>query len=125
MHNFKWLSALALTVVLFSCGKTLPTLDGVDLKTWKEDRNGCSGVRSKMIEPLKYQKNSILALDEMQVVKLLGKPDRNELYKRNQKFFLYYLEPAEQCSTVQTITPALKLVVRFNAMGLAKEIAVE
>jgi outer membrane protein assembly factor BamE (lipoprotein component of BamABCDE complex) len=125
MHKFKWLSALALTVITSSCGKSLPELEGIDLKTWKDDKNGCTNIRSNQIESLRTQKNKILALDEMQVVKLLGKPDRNELYKRNQKFYLYYLQPSKECSVVKPLIEPLKLTIRFNAMGLAKEIAVE
>jgi hypothetical protein len=60
----------------------------------------------------------------MQIVRLLGKPDRNELFTRNQKFFEYYLQPSPECNADSAGT-AMKLVVRFNAMGLAKEVAVE
>jgi hypothetical protein len=125
MLRFKWLSAVSLTVILISCGKSLPELEGIDLRTWKDDKNGCGNIRSSQIESLRAQKNKILALDEMQVVKLLGKPDRNELYKRNQKFYLYYLQPSEECTSIKPLIQPLKLTIRFNAMGLAKEIAVE
>jgi hypothetical protein len=60
----------------------------------------------------------------MQIVKLLGKPDRNELFKRNQKFFLYFIDPAPECVPGDSAV-VQKLVIRFNAMGLAKEVAIE
>lgn len=76
-----------------------------------------------MVTAIEAQKEKLLALDEMAIVKLLGKPDRNELYKRNQKFYYYYLQPGEDCSSFAG--SAKRLAVRFNAMGLAKEIIVE
>lgn len=75
-----------------------------------------------MIDAIKKEKQKLLALDEMQVVELLGSPDRNELFKRNQKFYYYFLEPAPECD-VHGESP-LKLSIRFNAMGLAKEVLI-
>ncbi len=40
----------------------------------------------------------MLGLNEMEIVDLLGKPDKQELYKRNQKFYRYYLQPGPACS---------------------------
>ena len=75
-----------------ACGKPLPSLDGIDLKQWKDDKNGCNHVREKSIEQLVLQKNKLKGLSEDNVIKLLGRPDQNELYKRNQKFFYYFLK---------------------------------
>ena len=60
----------------------------------------------------------------MQIVKLLGRPDQNELSTRNQKFFYYFLEPAPACGTA-TDSLSARLSIRFNAVGLAKEVAIE
>jgi hypothetical protein len=124
MRRFKWLSPLLLSLVLLSCGKPLPTLEGIDEQSWKEDKNGCSNKRFSMIAAMKTEMKKLLALDEMQIVSLLGKPDRNELFTRNQKFYEYFLEPSSIC-TKDSVRSPLKLVIRFNAMGLAKEIAVQ
>lgn len=59
----------------------------------------------------------------MEVVTLMGKPDQNELYKRNQKFYYYYLTPGPACSTPDSA--ATRLVLRFNAIGLAREVSIE
>ncbi len=72
----------------------------------------------------------MLALDEMAIVSLLGNPDQNELYKRNQKFYTYFLQPGPGCAAANAApgdrdAAPKKLVIRFNAMGLAKEIIVE
>ncbi len=117
-------SLLFLASVFVSCGRPLPTLDGIDLQSWKADKNGCSGKRALMQASISEQREKLLALEELQIVELLGKPDQNELYKRNQKFFYYYLQPSKECNTSDSLT-IKRLSIRFNAMGLAKEVRVE
>jgi hypothetical protein len=114
---------LFLSVIVLSCSKDIPTLDGIDTQIWKDDKNGCDGKRFQMAATLRVEKDKLLALDEGQIIKILGRPDRNELFKRNQKFYYYFLQPAPECS-LGNDNPQ-KLVVRFNAMGLAKEVVIE
>jgi outer membrane protein assembly factor BamE (lipoprotein component of BamABCDE complex) len=123
MLKYNWLS-LVIIVSLLSCGKSLPELKGIDKDSWMNDKGACKNVRSAMIEDVKSQKEKLLALTEMQLVELLGRPDENELYKRNQKFYTYYLEPGPTCDSING-DEALKLIIRFTAMGLAKEVVVE
>lgn len=118
----KLLSVLILFAT-FSCGKPLPEFENLNLTEWKDDKNACGAYRSQHIEEIKTQREKLLALDEAQIIKLLGRPDRNELYKRNQKFFMYYLEAGASCTSPKE--SALRLAIRFNAMGLAKEVAIE
>jgi hypothetical protein len=122
MLKYSWLSLLL--IFLFSCGKSLPELKGIDKASWVDDKGACKNVRAEMIEDVRAQKDQLLALSEMQLVELLGRPDENELYKRNQKFYTYYLEPGPTCDSLRR-PEALSLVIRFNAMGLAKEVVVE
>ena len=97
----------------------------MDMVTWKADRNGCAKGREATIDKLKEQKEKLLALSELDIVEVLGKPDRNELSKRNQKIYYYYLEPATDCLQGSDDLKPARLAIRFNAMGLAKEIRVE
>ncbi|WP_276373884.1 hypothetical protein [Chryseolinea sp. H1M3-3] len=116
---------IVLVLFVAACGhKELPALEQVDLAIWKEDKFACSGKRASMVDAMNSQADKLLALSQQEIVELLGKPDANELYKRNQKFFYYFLQPSKSCSDTVTTEPK-KLVIRFNAMGLAKEIAVE
>ena len=117
------LSVLCISFILCSCGKSLPEINNLDLEAWRNDKNACGTYRSENIEEIKAQKEKLLALKESQIIELLGRPDRNELYKRNQKFFHYYLEAGVVCSHPKE--NASRLIIRFNAMGLAKEIAIE
>jgi hypothetical protein len=115
---------IILCVLVSSCGKTTPMLDGVDLAVWKEDKNACKGDRKKFADAIVKEKNKLLALNEIKIVTLLGSPDRNELFKRNQKFYYYFLDPAPEC-TGDSLSPSQRLIIRFNAMGLAKEVEVK
>lgn len=122
MNVFKSLSLVFLLCI--ACDKPLPTLEGVDKTRWEEDKNGCLGARSAMRESIDSEKEKLLALDQLQIVELLGRPDQNELSKRSQKFFYYFIEPGPSCPN-RTDTLAARLAIRFNAMGLAKEVAIE
>ena len=122
MKKFKALS-IAVIVVLSSCGRDLPELKGIELARWKTDEGACAGIREQTADTLRAQKNLLLGLSEMQIVELLGKPDHNELFKRNQKFYYYFLEPAPECAAHGD--KPVKLSIRFNAMGLAKEALIE
>jgi hypothetical protein len=116
--------AFVITCSLFSCSKSLPVLDGVDLKEWSDDKNACMGKRIAMKDAITNQKEKLLGLNEMELVSLLGKPDNNELYKRNQKFYYYHILPSKDCN-LKTQNAVLQLVVRFTAMGVANEVSVE
>jgi len=112
-----------LLCLAFGCGKPLPQLEGIDLKQWKDDRFGCNGFRERSIDIFSSQKDKLKGLSEDDILKLLGRPDQNELYKRNQKFYHYYLEPSAKCDP--TKQHARKLSIRFNAVDLAKEVVIE
>jgi outer membrane protein assembly factor BamE (lipoprotein component of BamABCDE complex) len=73
---------------------------------------------------MESQSKKLLALSEQEVIALLGKPDENELYKRNQKFYYYFVQPSPTCTNAVIQNPK-KLVIRFNAVGLAKEVGFE
>lgn len=114
---------IATFLILCSCGNDHTTLGTIDLVQWKSDRNACGGLRTRSVEELQQHKNELLGLSESEVIALLGKPDQNELYKRNQKFYYYFLEPAPSCASAAG-NPK-RLMVRFNAVGLAKEVSIQ
>jgi hypothetical protein len=124
MSSFKWFNYFTIVFVLLSCGNPVPTLDGVDLNAWKNDKGGCKKERERMLIAIEKEKEKLLSLREAEVISLLGRPDENELYKRNQKFFYYHVEPSANCSSSPVNRPK-QLIIRFNAMGLAKEVSIE
>lgn len=124
MRKSRWCSIAVAFVVLSSCSGSIPNIDGLDRSAWKNDKGGCAGRRAEMGDTLLTQKEKLLALSELDIVEVLGKPDEEELYKRNQKFYYYSINPSVKCNLSTNQAP-LRLVIRFNAMGLAKEISTE
>jgi hypothetical protein len=120
-HRFDLFSLL---FVLFACGSSSPEIKGFDRDAWKNDQNGCASKRLQLSDAVLATKEKLLGLGEIDIVSVLGNPDQQELYSRNQKFYRYYLEPNGKCAGVQSAHPKM-LVVRFNAVGLAKEINLE
>jgi hypothetical protein len=112
-----------LIVLLVACGKPLPTLENINLQDWKKDKNGCGGLRLAMKESVTAQKDKLLSLTETDMLKLLGKSDETELYKRSEKFYKYYFNGGPDCA--KDSIPASVMIIRFNAMNLAKEVLVE
>lgn len=95
-----------------------------DTESWKSDSYGCREQRIKIYKEIIEYQNEILGLTNKQIIRILGKPERNELYRRNQKFFIYYISPASKCSHPYD-GEALFLFVRFNAVGLSQEVFVQ
>ena len=113
----------ALLLLLFGCGKSLPDLQGFDRVAWMRDFNACTGYRTSIDSLITVQKDKLLALNEMQVIEVLGKPDQRELYKRNQKFYYYFLEASPECKKI--VESPRRLILRFNATNLVNEVSVE
>jgi len=111
-----------LSLLMISCGKPLPDLSPINLQEWKDDRGGCNGKRITAINELEVQKEKLKGLSEDEIIKVLGRPDRNELYKRNQKFYYYDITPGKTCS--ENVN-GKQLIIRFTAMGYAKEVSIE
>lgn len=111
-------------ILLVGCGKPPPTLQNFDSDKWKADKNGCAGERKQFYTSLTTQRSTLLGFEELQLIELLGRPDQNELSKRNQKFYFYFIDPAPVCGE-KTDSLAKKLTIRFNAMGISKEVLIE
>ena len=95
-----------------------------DSESWKSDTYGCKEKRIKLYKEIIGYQNEILGITNNQIIRILGKPERNELYRRNQKFFIYHISPASKCSYAYN-GEALFLFVRFNAVGLSQEVFVQ
>ncbi len=112
----------AFTIILYGCSQHRD-LAGFDKIAWQEDSGGCQLMRIKLIDDLIPHFENIKGLNQDEVIKLLGKPDENELYKRNQKFFIYNISP-HNCENEDSKVPRKYLSIRFNATGLAKEVII-
>ena len=120
----KFTISVIILLLSVSCRPDEPEFNGVNMDQWRADREACDGARMVTKDTLSVQKDKLLALTESEVVDVLGTPDLQELSKRNQKFYYYYLEPHGECATDSSRQP-LRIALRFNAMGLAKEVRIE
>jgi len=112
-------------IVIFSflilsvgCAFDSGQFSAIDSQKWKVDHTGCDGYRKKSYQRVVGDYEQIKGINEMGLVKLLGKPNETELYDRGQKFYIYHV----QCKSDTLLSKRLK--IRFNALGLASEIVV-
>ena len=109
--------------LLAACSSNTPDIEGFNSYVWKNDKFGCKSLRAEMLDNLFQAKEKLLGLRETQVLKLLGKPDEQEIYSRNQKFLIYFLEPNKKCTAPEnTEATAKAFFMRLNALGVANEI---
>lgn len=115
--------SLLLSVLLFciSCTKSAPELGDFDPKIWKDDPKGCKGEREQYSDPIFVQRHMLKGLSEIDIVSVLGKPDKNDLSEHHEKFYSYYITPAPECNGA---TGFEILEVRFNATGVSKEVTI-
>ena len=117
--------AIIITFISSGCLPKTPEFEAVDMVQWRSDHKACDGARMLTKDAFTRQKDKVLGLSESQIVACLGNPDIQELSKRNQKFYYYYLEPHGECATADSSIRPLRMAIRFNAMGLAKEVRME
>jgi len=122
MSRLKKFSFLFSLIVLLGCTNPLPTLTSFEKEKWEEDKHGCFGDRELILPNLISQKEKLLTLTEGQIMKLLGKPDKIQLYQRNQKFFMYSINSIECDESDRSLR---ELIIRFSAMGRSQEITIE
>jgi outer membrane protein assembly factor BamE (lipoprotein component of BamABCDE complex) len=123
MRGSKLIVFICVLILAISCSERRTEITGIDWDAWKTDKNGCHQKREAARHDLEQQKDLLKSMSEMDVVNLMGRPDQTELYKRNQKFYTYFITGGPGCT--QADSSSRKLIVRFNAMGLAKEVAIE
>lgn len=105
-----------------SCSPQLDT-GSINLENWKNDRNGCKGLRIQDLEELERLRNTFLEANNQQLIKTFGRPDRVELYDHSQSFFYYFLEPSDACGDMKEKEP-LKVLFRLNAINRVSEITI-
>lgn len=121
MHQIlKYISLLVLLLFIGAC--TSNKFENFDDKSWKEDRNGCTGKRRALVATILARKAEIYGLNEVEILHSFGRPDVNDLRRRQQKFYYYYTENATSCAG-DSSTRTLKF--RFNAIDKVQEILYE
>lgn len=111
-------------LALFVGCRTAVDIENFDEAAFRSDPNGCTGVRASMKDALFAADQHFKGLTQEEIYATLGKPDRQELATRSQKYYVYYVDPAPTCSDDSTRLP-LTLFVRFSAVNRASEIKYE
>jgi hypothetical protein len=107
--------------LLLACSE--PTrLEGFDSSRWQQDRKGCQDQRSQMIADFDGIRRNLYGRPEAEIKDILGKPDAEQLMRRGQRVFIYYLEPGAHCSERNKLSEANRAEVRFNALNKVSEI---
>ena len=116
---------LYLLPLLAACQAEPVQIPGFEAYAWKRDKFGCGGERKLMADTLLAQRDLLMQLSEQEVTRLLGQPDARELFIRNQKFLIYFIEPGVRCQKAEdaaTTTKTEALHIRLNALGSANEL---
>jgi hypothetical protein len=114
---------LFFVVQLVSCSGKVE-LANVDLENWKNDRNGCLGLRMDDLEDFREVKNELLGKNNQALIKTFGRPDKVELADRSQTFFIYFLEPGPDCPNPEKTKDPLKAIFRLNAYSRVSEVTI-
>jgi outer membrane protein assembly factor BamE (lipoprotein component of BamABCDE complex) len=113
---------LPLLFLLFAAC-TSPGAPGyLDSARWERDDNGCNEYRSGVINEHPELLTALKGKSEDEIIEWLGKPDKNELYKRSQKFYIYAIDPTDDCASAGTKHRYLQ--IRFNATNRAQEVMI-
>lgn len=114
---FLWILGVML---LSACQKTEVKLANFDKNLWQSDSKGCKNTRLQMLISLEKQKEKLLGLSQEKVTEILGKPDRQDLQKRNAKRFVYYVSEGLQCG--KGTNEGIALILQFGALNYVSEI---
>ena len=72
---------ISLCLLVTACGNSTK-IEGFDSQAWQSDVAGCDGVRRIILENVDLE-TELIGLSESEILGILGKPDRNQLYKRS------------------------------------------
>lgn len=116
---------VALALVMNACSYSDPLqVPGLDAEAFQNDRGGCNGGRSKQIVLVKEHKDKFLGISENEIFKAIGRYDYQVLDRKNEKVFVYFLEPGPQCEQMQNPTEAESLVLYMNAVKLVRQVVI-
>ncbi len=114
---------LCFLCLFFSCHSD-SILDQKLSDSWKRDRGACLNKRSVLIQSIKTSKEILKKSRQDQILEALGKPDKIEIYRKGQKFYIYYYETGKQCEEKKE-TFGRSISIRFDAIGRVNEVIID
>ncbi len=100
-------------------------IEGFDAAAFKLDKHACSGARASLESQLIAVQEEFKGHNQIEITKLLGKPDRIEIYTRGQRFFIYFIESGPSCSNKKLEKYPKSLFIRFSALNRANEVFIK
>ena len=114
---------LFLLLFLNSCSNPREFQD-FDQVAWQNDKMACKGDRAELLPNLLKQQTKLIGLSQNDLILALGKPDHQELYKRNQKFYIYYIDEDITCNQNSDKKNRRMLKIRISPIGLTNEVSI-
>lgn len=111
--------SLIILIMLLACTST-PILQDFDSEAWKKDVEGCNNLRINLVDELINNRSELVGLGQNDIIKVLGKPNRHELYSRHKKAFIYTVKGSVNCP--KDSGKASRLVIRFDALERTKDV---
>ena len=121
---FKSIFFLLILSLFVSCNNKSAKLEGFDSESWKEDFNGCLNKRASLTPRLNELKDSLMGFTQENVIAVLGKPNQHKLHKRNQKFYVYFIEPSTECTNYKKSERVANITIRFGSLGKVREFVI-
>jgi hypothetical protein len=126
IKSFKQTTVFLIGILIFTgCNKTVD-INNFDEAAWKADKNSCLEKRGKLVDDLLSERKELIDLTQQEIVATLGMPEKQELYTRGQKFFIYHLTPGPDCESKSLNSEKEKLLyIRFSALNHVSEIFIK
>ncbi len=116
MKHLNSIFALFILLLLAAC-TTPESMRDFDSDTWKADKNGCEAKRTDLVPAFEKFRKDMIGKKEYLVRSVLGKPDKENLLKRSERIYYYYIEPGDQCQNKAELSDANRVEVRINSLG--------
>ncbi len=112
-------------VVFYSCSEPIE-VKGFDAQSWKSDKRACNNSRIDYEKVIIAARDQVVGATQEDIIRFLGRPEKQELYTRGQKFYIYYLSPSPECDgNIDPKSPSRYLYVRFSALNKVNEVFVQ
>jgi hypothetical protein len=116
----KAIICLSFLLLLIQCNEKPKVPEHFDFSKWAADPNGCKGIRSKVLADFFPYKAQLIGKTENEILGLMGKPNRVQLYQRNQKFYFYSLKGNTLCA--DSTLEVSEFYLRFSATFQVTEV---
>jgi hypothetical protein len=109
-----------IAIMVSSCTKEKPKLEGFNSELWKADKKGCNGKRAYLSEFLFANSVNIKGMEDNDILEMMGKPEKTNWEDRGKKTYYYFIQPGSQCDSSTLLLEGTKIAFEFDALGRVK-----